>query len=301
VCTHVYKHTPTHHSNTRKNREICKTNPQSLPLSKHSLPRQQQALTMNKLENPPGRVHMYTHTVVHIHVYAYIYTETHTCIHIHMHMHICTHTCTHIYTYMYMHIYTRTALPTFEAFPVLSESAPSFRTVTSITQKDGFQCAVICIGNIIADASNKPGRFLRRYCKSIRKYIGLLLWLNSQQPIVLLQEHMTLLAQNSPSGSVIGTGHQSPRFIPGPSASVLTHMIIRLMIQEIGDTPPVTTVPLLLPKFSPEEPSINPLVSTSGHGDESDSDCQIQEGPEPDSSTALASDSLGQPRGTRPA
>ena len=40
------------------------------------------------------------------------------------------------------------ALPTFEAFPVLSEPATSFSTVTSITQKDGFQFAVICIGNM---------------------------------------------------------------------------------------------------------------------------------------------------------
>ena len=192
------------------------------------------------------------------------------------------------------------ALPTAQAFPVPSEPATSFRTVTSITQKDGFQCAVICIGNIMADASNKPGRVRSRCCESIRKYIGLLLWLNSQRPIALSQEQMSLLAQYSPSGSVIGTGHQSPRFIPGPSASALTHIIIRLMIQEIGDTPPVATV-LLLPDLSPEEMSLDPLVSPSCHGDESDSDCQIQQGPEPGSSTALASDEIGQSRDTRPA
>jgi len=168
------------------------------------------------------------------------------------------------------------ALLTVQAFPVLSEPATSFRTVTSITQKNGFQCAVICIGNIMADASNKPGRVRSQYCENIRKYIGLLLWLNSQRPIAFSQEHMTLLAQYSPSVSVIGTGHQSPRFIPGPSASVLTHVIIRLMIQEISDNPPVTTVPLL-PYLSPEEMS---LKSQSWHGDESDSDCQIQEGPD---------------------
>jgi len=40
VCTRVYKHTHTHHLNTRKNREIYKTKPLSLPLPKHSLPRQ---------------------------------------------------------------------------------------------------------------------------------------------------------------------------------------------------------------------------------------------------------------------
>jgi len=152
-----------------------------------------------------------------------------------------------------------------EAFPVLSEPATSFRTVTSITQKDGFQCAVMCIGNIMADASNKPGRVRSRYCENIRKYIGLLLWLNSQRPIVLSQEHMTLLAQYSPSGSVIGMGHQSPRFMPGPSASVLTHVIIQLMIQEIGDTPPVTTV-TLLPNLSPEKLRIHQMVSPPCHG-----------------------------------
>ena len=123
------------------------------------------------------------------------------------------------------------SLLTVEAFTVLSEHATSFRTVTLITQKDGFQCAVICIGNIMADASNNPGRVRSRYCENIRKYIDLLLWLNSQRPFALSQEHMTLLAQYSPSGSVISTGHQSPRFIPGPSASVLTHIIIRLCFQ----------------------------------------------------------------------
>jgi len=76
---------------------------------------------------------------------------------------------------------------------------------------------------------------------------------------------MTLLAQYSPSGSVIGMGHQSPRFMPGPSASVLTHVIIRLMIQEFGDTPPVTTV-TLLPNLSPEEMSLEHLVSPPCHG-----------------------------------
>jgi len=54
VCTCVYKHTPTHHPNIRKNREIYKTKLLSLPLPKHSLPRQQQALTMNQLPIPPN-------------------------------------------------------------------------------------------------------------------------------------------------------------------------------------------------------------------------------------------------------
>jgi len=48
VCTCVYKHTPTHHPNTRRNREMYKTNPLSLPLSKHSLSRKQQAKVRKK-------------------------------------------------------------------------------------------------------------------------------------------------------------------------------------------------------------------------------------------------------------
>jgi len=59
---YIDMYTPTHYPNNRENREIYQTNPLSLPLSKHSLPRQQQALTMNKLEkiptsNPPPHTH----------------------------------------------------------------------------------------------------------------------------------------------------------------------------------------------------------------------------------------------------
>jgi len=50
VCVRAYTSTHTHHANTRKNREISKTKSLSLPLPKHSLPHQQQALTMNKLK-----------------------------------------------------------------------------------------------------------------------------------------------------------------------------------------------------------------------------------------------------------
>jgi len=41
------------HPDTRKNREIYKTQPPSLPLPKHSFPRQQQAPTMEKLKKAP--------------------------------------------------------------------------------------------------------------------------------------------------------------------------------------------------------------------------------------------------------
>jgi len=46
VCKHVCRHPPTHHPNTRQNTEIYKTNPLSLPLPKHGLRCQQQALSM---------------------------------------------------------------------------------------------------------------------------------------------------------------------------------------------------------------------------------------------------------------
>ena len=106
-----------------------------LPFSrrlKHSLPRQYQALTMNKLkqtplpilphtrmqvlrntcdtracsranstnkQNAPTRVHMYTHTHAYINVYAYIYTDIY--IYIYTYMYTCT-----IHTYMHLHIHT---------------------------------------------------------------------------------------------------------------------------------------------------------------------------------------------------
>jgi hypothetical protein len=68
-------HTHTNHPNTRKNREIYKTKPLSLPLSKNSLPRQQQAITMNKMEKKPSsNPSPHTHagfektSVIHAHV-----------------------------------------------------------------------------------------------------------------------------------------------------------------------------------------------------------------------------------------
>jgi len=145
VCTRVYKHTHTHDPNTRQNREIHKTKLQFLCMSKQSLPRQQQVLTMNKLEknptsnpplhthagvdktpgpvihthvaegsnsknhqNAPTRVHMYAQTRMHIHVYAYIYTDTHiyTSIHTHAHAHIHAYMHTHIHIHVHAHLYT---------------------------------------------------------------------------------------------------------------------------------------------------------------------------------------------------
>ena len=124
VCTRVYKHTHTHTTVTpAKIEKYTRQTPLFLPLPKHSLPRQQQALTMNKLkqtplpipprtrmqvlsntcdsrayqqqrdwtvqnkQNAPTRVYMYTHTRAYINVYAYTYTDIHIYIYIHIHMH----------------------------------------------------------------------------------------------------------------------------------------------------------------------------------------------------------------------
>jgi len=141
VCMRVYKHTPTHHLNSHKNRKIYKTKSLSLPLPQHSLPRQQQALTHEQAgkkkplpisshtrmqvskntsdthacdreigqyneQNALTRVHIYTHTRVYTHVYAYRYTDT--FIHIHKytlaHVHVYMHT--HIHMHAYAHLYT---------------------------------------------------------------------------------------------------------------------------------------------------------------------------------------------------
>jgi len=59
VCVCIRTYTCTHPP-TRKNREICKTISVSLLLPKRSLPRQQQALPMDKLKNPPLPIHSHT-------------------------------------------------------------------------------------------------------------------------------------------------------------------------------------------------------------------------------------------------
>jgi len=199
------------------------------------------------------------------------------------------------------------ALKTTEASPVFSEPATSFCTVTFITQKDGFQCAVFCIGNIVADTSNRPARVRRQICENVGKYVGLLLWLNSELPIALSLEQKTLFMRNFPPGSVVDTAHLlSHSVIPGPSASELIRNIIRHMIQEIGDTPLVMTAPLLTDwapvaltvhsspnpqgrdaartctrPFPQEGPGLNSSARLTGLGDKSDSDCQMLDGPEP--------------------
>ena len=128
VCVRVFTNTHPPTTLTPTKIEKCiKQKPPSLTLSKHSLSRQQQALTMYKLKKKPisnptlhthagvrkqpvihrhvlegldgtikqntsPRVHMYTHSRVYMHVYPYIYTDTHICIHVHIHVHA------HLYT-----------------------------------------------------------------------------------------------------------------------------------------------------------------------------------------------------------
>jgi len=123
-----------------------------------------------------------------------------------------------------------------------------FCTVTSITQKDGFQCALYCIGNILADASNKPGRVRYLSCERVRKWAGLLLWLNSRRAIVLTPEQTGMLLGSPPLGAVIESGSgitSAGGVMLGLMASSLMEAIVQHMVKEIGDTPPVTIAPLL--------------------------------------------------------
>jgi len=124
VCTRAYKHTPTHHPNTRKNREIYMTKPLSLPLPKHSLPRQQQVVTMENphFQSPPTHacrrqtntcdtraccreIGQYkqkcAYTSAYVHPHACVYTCI--CIHIHRHTYIHIHEYAHAYIHAYMH------------------------------------------------------------------------------------------------------------------------------------------------------------------------------------------------------
>jgi len=136
-----------------------------------------------------------------------------------------------------------------------------FYTVTSITQRDFFQCALYCIGNILADASNKPGRVRYLNCEKVRIWVGLLLWLNSSRAIVLTPEQTIMLLGSPPLGAVINSEHEitsAEGVRPGPLAVSMMEEILKHMVKEIGDTPPVTTVPLL-PEWTPLE--LSPLYS----------------------------------------
>ena len=120
VCTRVYKHTPTHHPNSRKNREIHKTKPLHLPPPKHSLPHQQQALTMNTLKTPHLQS-SHTHAcrcseipVIHTHVVKRLESTnkqnapTHTSAYVHPQASVCKCICIHIHRHTYIHIHTYT-------------------------------------------------------------------------------------------------------------------------------------------------------------------------------------------------
>jgi len=74
VCTRVYKHTHTHHPNTRKNWQIYKTSHLSLPLPKYSFPRREQAPSMNKLKKTPLPIPLHTRMQVLKNT-----CDTHTC------------------------------------------------------------------------------------------------------------------------------------------------------------------------------------------------------------------------------
>ena len=121
-----------------------------------------------------------------------------------------------------------------------------FCTVTSITQKNVFQCALYCIGNILADALNKSGRVRHLSCEKVRKWVGLLLWLNSRRPIALTSEQKGMLIGSCPLGAVVECGNTPAVCVmPDPRASSLIDVIIRHMMKAIGDTPSVATASLL--------------------------------------------------------
>ena len=139
------------------------------------------------------------------------------------------------------------ASKSLEVAPAFMCHLTCFRTITSITQRDGFQCAIFCIGNIAADAANKQGRVRHQNCDEIRKYVGLLLWLDSQQPIALSLAQQTALFGLAPSGAVLRV-NDSPQacFRPRPLSWSFIEVVIRNMIREIGDNSPVNTAPILL-------------------------------------------------------
>ena len=145
--------------------------------------------------------------------------------------------------------HAKSAAPT----AIFSGLSTRFYTVTSITQRDAFQCALYCIGNIVADALNKPGRVRYFSCERVRKWVGLLLWLNSSRVIVLTPEQTVMLLGSPPLGAVIESGSEDTPaggVVPGPLASDMMDAIVELMGKEIGNTPPVTTAPLL-PDWTP--------------------------------------------------
>jgi len=138
VCARTY--TSAHPPTTLTPAKIEKYAPQkplSLPMPKHSLPRQQQVLTMKKRSTSNPLLHTHAGVkqtpVIHMHVverldstnkqkctYTSAYVHPHACvyiricIHIHRHTYIptytnictCTHTRIHVHTYTYACICT---------------------------------------------------------------------------------------------------------------------------------------------------------------------------------------------------
>ena len=140
VCTRVYKHTHTHHPNTRKIEKYTRQNSYLQPrqnIVSHASNKRKPCTNLNQphfqsphthaykcseipgihwyvverldsanKQNAPTRVHMYTNTRAYINVYAYIYIDLHIHIYIYIliHMH---YTRIHAHTYTYAYICTR--------------------------------------------------------------------------------------------------------------------------------------------------------------------------------------------------
>jgi len=73
-----------------------------------------------------------------------------------------------------------------------------------------------------------------------------------------------MIIRDFPLGAVVETGHPlSHSVIPGPSASELICIIIIYMIEETGNTPPVTTV-FLLPDWGPGGLTMHNILKLQG-------------------------------------
>ena len=105
--------------------------------------------------------------------------------------------------------------------------ATSFLTVPSTTQRNSFQCAIYCIGNIAAEAAGRKGRVRNHICENTRIHIGLFLWLNSSRPIALSQgQANSFLSSPYPEAIEMANPDDPLMATPGPRAQELISFVI---------------------------------------------------------------------------
>ena len=126
VCTRVYKHTPTHHPNNRKNREIYKANPLSLPLPSAFLQNPanicrvfstEQCLQRTLVFDCRGKwdedwkveVTLFSYVcITFTFSWNYIFcmsVYTYTCMLIYIYIYKCIHMYTYMFIYIHIYIY----------------------------------------------------------------------------------------------------------------------------------------------------------------------------------------------------